>query len=964
MISYSSRAALLLVAFSLTACASMRQAIVPASDSAPAAAPQPAAAAPASASAGIAPLDYVSRTLPNGLRVYSIRDTSTSNVSVQVWYDVGSKDDPRGRSGFAHMFEHLMFKSTRNLVPEQMDRLTEDVGGYNNASTNDDYTNYYEVVPANHLRRLLWAEAERMGSLVVEPGFFTSERDVVKEEFRSSYLSRPYGKMFLYYPQISYDFHPYARPGIGNIEELDAATVDDVRAFHATYYRPDNAVLVVAGNFDQVELDGWIDSYFTPIARPSAAIPRVTVAEPPRTAARSYTVYEANTPLPAAMISYPLPPITDPDSATFEVIDAILSAGQSSRLYESLVYRSQIATEASSFDEMKQGPGTFVAFAIMAAGKPAETGEAALRSEIARIRNEPVTEAELAEAKNELLTAALTGRETVDGKASALAEAVILSGDPAAADRRLAAIQAVTAADVQRAAQAWLRDERSASLRYLPEEMKPAGATGDTIRLAATVRTNPPTVPADMVLVRAAPAAERLAPPPAGRELIASIPHPSVQRLANGLEIVTVERHELPLVSAAIVVRGGSSADPAGKDGLGELTASLLTQGTATRSATEIAQAVEALGASLNSGADWDEMSVSVTVKSDQADPALAIIADVARNPAFAGEELERQRALAIDNVTVSMKDPGTVATLVAQRAIYGHAPYGHPSAGTAASLKAIVRDDVTAAYRALWTPGNATLILTGDVTPAQARALAEKNFGGWSASSNPVPRLPAPARAAGPKVIVVDMPGAGQAAVAVTRLGIARSDPRFYRALVANAVLGTGFSSRLNQEIRIKRGLAYGARSSLDTRLGIGPFYASTQTKNQTAPEVLGLIVAEMRRLGAEPIPAAELTTRQAVLNGSFGRNIETTAGLADTIATYVAKGVSPDEILRYQKAISAVSPEEARTAASELIDPAGAVMVIVGEASQFLPALRRQHPDVVVIPLGSLDLGSPNLR
>ena len=280
MISYMSRAALLLVAFTLPACASVKQAIVPASDSAPAAAPGPAAM-PGPESPGIAPLDYVSRTLPNGLRVYSIRDTSTSNVSVQVWYDVGSKDDPRGRSGFAHMFEHLMFKSTRNLVPEQMDRLTEDVGGYNNASTNDDYTNYYEVVPANHLRRLLWAEAERMGSLVVEPGFFASERDVVKEEFRSSYLSRPYGKMFLYYPQISYDHHPYARPGIGNIEELDAATVDDVRAFHATYYRPDNAVLVVAGNFDQAELDGWINSYFKPIARPSAAIPRVRVAEPP-----------------------------------------------------------------------------------------------------------------------------------------------------------------------------------------------------------------------------------------------------------------------------------------------------------------------------------------------------------------------------------------------------------------------------------------------------------------------------------------------------------------------------------------------------------------------------------------------------------------------------------------------------------------------------------------------------------
>ena len=189
----------------------------------------------------------------------------SSNVSVQVWYDVGSKDDPRGRSGFAHLFEHMMFKSTRNMVPEQLDRMTEDVGGYNNASTNDDYTNYYEVVPANHLQRLLWAEAERMSSLVIEPGFFNSERDVVKEELRSRVLAAPYGRLFyLYLPQISYDVHPYARPGIGSIEDLDAATIEDVRAFHATYYRPDNAVLVVAGNFDPAQLDRWVDQYFAP----------------------------------------------------------------------------------------------------------------------------------------------------------------------------------------------------------------------------------------------------------------------------------------------------------------------------------------------------------------------------------------------------------------------------------------------------------------------------------------------------------------------------------------------------------------------------------------------------------------------------------------------------------------------------------------------------------------------------
>lgn len=270
----------------------------------------PAASAQVSATAAPQPasvpaIKYSSRTLANGLRVFTIPDQSSPNVSVQVWYDVGSKDDPAGRSGFAHLFEHMLFKSTRNMANEQFDRMTEDVGGFNNAGTNDDYTNYYEVVPANHLERLLWAEAERMGSLVVDPKVFASERDVVKEELRARVLAAPYGKLFyLYIPQVSYSHHPYARPGIGSIDELDAATIDDVRAFHATYYRPDNAVLVVAGRFDQAQLDRWIDEYFGAIPRPETAIPRVRVTEPERTRARSFTVYEANTPLPAVMLTY------------------------------------------------------------------------------------------------------------------------------------------------------------------------------------------------------------------------------------------------------------------------------------------------------------------------------------------------------------------------------------------------------------------------------------------------------------------------------------------------------------------------------------------------------------------------------------------------------------------------------------------------------------------------------------
>jgi len=912
----------------------------------------------------IAPIQYQSRTLANGLRVYAIRDTTSSSVSVQVWYDVGSKDDPRGRSGFAHLFEHMMFKSTRNMVPEQFDRLTEDVGGFNNASTNDDYTNYYEVVPANHLQRLLWAEAERMRSLVIEPGFFASERDVVKEELRSRVLAAPYGRLFyLYLPQISYDVHPYARPGIGSIEDLDAATIEDVRAFHATYYRPDNAVLVVAGNFDPAQFERWVDQYFGAITRPATAIPRVTAVEPERRAARSFTVYEANTPLPAVLISYPAPPASEADAAAMEVLDGVLSTGESSRLHQSLVYRDRIAAQASSFVDIKQGRGTLAVYAILAGGQTAEAGEAALRREIARFRDSPVTAAELAEAKNELLTGALRGRETVDGRASAIAEAVIVDGDPAAADRRLARIAAVTPADIQRAARRWLRDETSAAVRYLPEESR-NGAREDEIGTPATIQTALLATPANVRIWEPAPEAERVAPPAPGAEIVPPVPTPNVQRLANGLNVVTVQNRALPLVTASLVSRGGSAADPQGRAGAAALTAAVMTEGTRTRTAAQIDAEVEALGASLSSSAGWDGSRLGLTVQTANVDAALAIIADVARHPALSDEELGRQRAIAIDAVTVSMSDPGEIAGLVAARALYGNSAYGHPPSGTAASLRAITRADLEAAHRAAWTPGNTTLILSGDIDAARARALAERHFGGWDAASVPAVegvRTRPPPRT---ELIVIDMPGSGQAAVAVARDTIARGDPRFYGAMVANAVLGGGYSARLNQEIRIRRGLSYGSGSGIEARRGPGPFFASTQTRNDAAAQVLGLVLAEMRRLGAEPISVAELTARRASLTGDFGRNTETTAGTAGLIAGFVMRGLGPDELARYLPGVLSVSPAQAQATAAELLAPEGSTIVIVGEASQFLEALRRDHPNVTVIPLAELSLDRAALR
>jgi zinc protease len=910
----------------------------------------------------VAPLQYTTRTLPNGLRVYAMPDPNTANVSVQVWYDVGSVDDPAGRSGFAHLFEHIMFKSTRNMPSETMDRLTEDVGGFNNASTYDDFTNYYQVVPANHLRRILWAEAERMSSLVVDPAVFDSERDVVKEELRQRILASPYGRLFGFYlAQANFSVHPYGRPGIGSIEDLDAATVDDVRAFHAAWYRPDNAVLVVAGNFDEAQLNTWVNEYFGDIARPNRPIVRDYPTEPVRTAPREYTTYAPNVPLPAVMISYPQPASTDPALPALMVIDAIMSRGESSRLYQSMVYEQQVAAQVFTNLEATQDPGAYSLFAILSDGKSADEGVASLSAEIARFRDTLVTQAELDEAKNEIVTATIEGRETAYGRAFELADAVIRYGDAAYADRLLAAIQATTAADVQRVARAILNDQRRVVVRYLPQE---AGRTGDVITTASTIQARALSIPASEITIHTlVPEGQREAIPAAGAPVSARIPTTSQATLPNGLRVIVAPNRALPLISADLRVASGGSSDPADRAGLSAMTADLLTRGTTSRSATDIARQIESLGAEISSGGGLDSSAVSLQTRSDRVDAAFTVFADVVRNPAFAQEELDRAKSQALDGLQVALSEPGSIAGFAMTRALFGETPYG--AVASPRSIGAITREAAAGFHGAHWRPDNAVLVIAGDVSAEEGVALARRFFGDWANPPGERPEPPnATGHAPGVRTIVVDLPGTGQAAVSMGLRGVSRTDADYFPLLVANNVLGGGYSARLNAEIRIRRGLSYGAGSSLQARVAPGPIVASAQTRNDAAAQVYQLMSAEIERIGDAAVPEAELTARKAVLIGGFGRSIETTSGLAGQISTLALYGLPPERLGTYVADVSNVTPEQARAAAARYFDPARADLVVVGDAQHFYPALRRLRPNAERIAASDLNLDREALR
>lgn len=420
----------------------------------------------------VAPINFKERILSNGMRIVTYQDNSSPSVTIQVWYDVGSKNDPLQRNGFAHLFEHIMFKSTKNMKSEQMDRMTEDVGGWNNASTSDDVTNYYEVVPSNHLERLIWAEAERMSNLTIDETNFKSERAVVQEEFRQSVLAQPYGQFFEAIQKNSFTVHPYKRTTIGTLEDLDSATVPDVQNFHKTYYRPDNASLIVVGDFDQKQLDGWIDKYFGKIARPDFTIPRVTEVEPERTKEKRVVVKAPNVPLPAVAITYLAPPAKDKDIPALQVAAAILSSGESSRLYKELVRNQQIAQDASFNVDAKTDKGMMYFTATLATGKTPEMAEKSLLAELKKIQNTPVTANELAKAKNGMVANKVRSLETNDGKAFQIGSAIILQGDPNAVNTELDEIQAVTIADVQRVMKKYFTDNNRVVIYYLNDDSK------------------------------------------------------------------------------------------------------------------------------------------------------------------------------------------------------------------------------------------------------------------------------------------------------------------------------------------------------------------------------------------------------------------------------------------------------------------------------------------------------------
>jgi len=906
-------------------------------------------------------IEFTQWTLGNGLRVIALPDDTTGTVTTSLWYEIGSKLDPEGRSGFAHLFEHILSRKTENMPYNMIYGLTADVGGTRNASNGTDRTNYYEQVPAAYLETMLWTHRERMAFPVVDDEVFNRERDVVKEELRQRVLAPPYGRFSRFViPENAYDILPHRRPGIGSIEDLDSATLDDARAFFEAYYGPDTATLIVAGNFEIGRLRELVDQYFADIPRRKNPVDvTITDREPERNAPRIVHATAPNVPLPLVGTIWKLPGEGHPDMAAIEVMDAIMSRGDNSRMHTALIL-SEKAVQAVHFAQTTEEAGVLAQFAVINPQANPEEVAQILVTERDKMRNQPVTAAEIAEAKSELIASALRRRETARGRAFALGESLVSTGDPHHADKRLAAISAVSAADIQRVAGKYYDPQKRTDITYTQGDDDPS-IYANPVKMPP-FRTLPP---AQGEIRQVKPDGERMAPPGPGPSPQVAAPEIVKATLDNGVQVVAVQTGTVPIATMSVLVAGGSKSDPRAKAGIAEMAAAIANTGTPELGAPDIAEKFESLGATFSGGAGSDGSSFGLTAPVSNLEAAGKIAAEIIQGASFPEADLARERKRAIDGLALSLKEPGALSRFVIRAAMYGDAGYGTQPSGTQESLAAITREDLVIHREKYWHPDATRIVISGGIDSAKAIELAENLFGDWKVDRAAPVADSDPAGTQQPvRTIVIDMPDAGQAAVIAAVRAPNRASADYYPLTLANSVLGGGSSGRLFEEVRTKRSLSYGAYSGFASRADDSILTASAQTKNETADEVAKLFLDEFARLGNEPLGEELLAKRRLYLAGGYSRSLETSSGFNRIVATLLQQGIGPEEAAQYATRLERVDAAAANKAAVDYVDPAKATIVIVGDAKQFLEGLQAFRTDVEVISAENLDLSSAALK
>lgn len=894
------------------------------------------------AAASLPKISYTEFTLPNGLRVILHEDHSTPIASVNVWYHVGSKNETPGKTGYAHLFEHMMFQGSKNY-DEDFFKAVQEIGATLNGSTNTDRTNYYEVLPSNYLERAIFLEADRMGGLLdaLSEDKLANQRDVVKNEKRQNYDNQPYGLARARIAELLYPKeHPYHWLTIGALEDLTAASREDISAFFRRYYTPNNASLVIAGDINPAEARRLVTKYFGKIPRG----PAVAKLNPPQPALQGelHGSMEDRVSLPRRYLVWHTVPEFTADEPALDFLSAILGGGRTSRLYKELVYDKQIAQDVNASNQSSELAGIFQVTMTPRRGQSVDSLQAAVDREIARLASAPPRQDDIDRIYNGIEARSIFSIQTVGGfgsKSDRLNNYAVMRGTPDWFAQDVARYRTVTPADVQRVAKKYLTANR------LVFDVVPAGRSTGAGVVAAADTTEAANAGRKLDARHDSIArAQHAALPAGGPSPKLSLPSIQRRKLSNGLQLLVVEHHELPIVTMNLAINSGSASDPADRAGLASMTATLLDRGTAKRSALDLASDLQSIGASLNANSNWDGTNVSLVTLKRHLDKALDIYSDAILHPAFADAEVARLKNQRLGQLAQSRDNASQIAAVVYPAILYGAShPYGHPAGGNEASVRALSAGDVRKFYSTYFVPNNATLIVVGDVKPDEVAAKLESAFASWKPAAVPEGAMaPAPART-GAQIYLVDRPGAAQSVLNIGTVGVPRSTPDYFALQVLNTILGGQFVSRVNLNLREDKGYTYGARTAFDFRRAAGPFTASAGVQTAVTKQSVQEFLKELKGIrGDIPITEAELNAAKQALILAYPRGFETPAQIAGRLADVVQYGLPDNYFNNYIAGINAVTAADVNRVARATIDPSHLAILVVGDRKVIEPGLR----------------------
>jgi zinc protease len=884
--------------------------------------------------------------LDNGLEVILSEDHRLPLVAVNLWYHVGAANETAGRTGFAHLFEHMMFEGSKHVPGSSHFHFLEAAGASDiNGTTSFDRTNYYETLPSNQLELALWLESDRMGYLPdkLDQANLSNQQDVVRNERRQSYENAPYGiAEEAVFHELFPKNHPYYPMVIGSHADIQAAKLEDVRNFFKLYYAPNNASLAIVGDFDSSKVRQLVEKYFGPLKR-GPEVPRVKISTPAINAERRITVQD-NVQLPRVYLAWLTSPIFKPGDAEADITANALGGGKSSRLYKKLVYEKQLALDVEAEQQSLMLDSVFEIQATARPGVKPEDLEKAINEELAGFRASGPTPEELKRAVNGIETRAISGLELFNGVANLLNTYNHYLGTPDFLAGDIGRYEKATTESVQAFAQNQLNPDHSVVV-YCVSGKQDLGPEVPTPKAEEKGTTKAGGEPVN----EDAPWREK--PPSPGPAAALHLPVPEQFKLSNGLTVLYNERPGLPLVAASLVFRRGTGANPMDHPGLASFTSRMLQQGTTTRSALQIADRAADLGTTIGTRAAMDSSRIGTQSLTRNFPDVLELLADVALHPTFPEEEIKRVRSERLAALVQEKDDPFTVATRVYLAALYGpRYTYGYPDIGTTDSLKAVTREDLLHFWQQNYLPTDAALIVSGNIKLDVLKPLLEKQFGDWKPGTAPEPAR-GTAERSDAKLILVDRPGAQQTTLVFFSLGPARSTPDYPQLEVMNADLGGLFSSRINMNLREKHGYTYGAGSFFSYRVAPGPFvvYSDVRT-NVTAPATTE-VFKELKRMRDTLMTPEELKMAKDSIAQSLPGRFEHAAETTGTFAEIYVYDLPLDYFSLLPGRINAVTAEQAQAAAQKYIQLDKITIVAVGDRSKI-------EADMKELKLGKTEL------